>query len=158
MISAWWPRCRILRQRCAPFMTTSMKKSGNEAVPSPSRQRSRKTIPRYATIELIDRSGQQRFVIHNGRILQPAELRDVSKPANTRFKSETYFSETAKLKKGEIHVSHLTGFHVGKKEQLGSAPDSESAFGGREYEGVIRFATPLFEDRGQIQRHHCTVA
>ena len=107
----------------------------------------RKTIPTYATIELIDKSGMQRFVIHNGRILQPSELRDVSKPANTRFKSETYFSEAAKLQKGGIHVTHLAGFHVGKKEQLGSAPDSESAYGGREYEGVIRFAMPLFEDR-----------
>jgi len=110
----------------------------------------RKAIPRYATIELIDKSGQQRFVIHNGRVLPPAELRDVSRPANTRFQSETYFSETAQLKKGEIHVSRLTGYHVGKKEQLGSAADSESAYGGREYEGVIRFAMPLFEDRGRF--------
>jgi len=110
----------------------------------------RKAIPRYATIELIDKNGQQRFVIDNGRILPPSELRNVSDPANTRFKSETYFRDTASLKKGEIHVSRLSGLHVGKKEQLGSAPDSESAYGGREYEGVIRFAIPLFEDRGRF--------
>ncbi len=110
----------------------------------------KQTIPRYATIELIDKNGQQRLVIQNGRALKAGELADVSRPANTRFKSETYFTDTAKLKKGEIHVSHLTGFHVGKKEQLGTAPDSESAFGGRQFAGVIRFATPLFEDNGSF--------
>lgn len=110
----------------------------------------RKTIPRYATIELVDKYGQQQFVIHHGRILGRSELADVSRPANTRFRSETYFGETAKLKKGEVHVTHLSGFHIGKKEQLGTATDSEKAFGGSEYEGVIRFATPLFEDRGRF--------
>lgn len=121
-------------------------RSGSRTAPAELRT----TIPRYATIELIDVSGQQRFVIHSGRVLPSAELVDVSRPENTRFKSETYFSETARLKKGEVYVSHLSGFHVGKQEQLGSATDSENAFGGREYEGVIRFATPLFAANGSF--------
>lgn len=121
-------------------------RSGSLASPTETRIK----IPRYATIELIDKTGRQRFVIHNGSILPSPELRDVSLPANTRYKNETYFRDTAKLNKGEVSVSHLSGFHVGKKEQLGTAPDSESAFDGREYEGVIRFATPLFEDNGRF--------
>jgi signal transduction histidine kinase len=110
----------------------------------------RKNIPRYATLELIDKTGMQRFVIDHGRVLSVHELVDVSRPANTRFKSETYFQDTAKLRKGEIHVSHLTGFHVGKQEQLGTAADSENANGGREYAGVIRFAAPLFDKNGSF--------
>ena len=106
------------------------------------------SVPRYASLEFIDKNGRQRLVIQNGKPVPTEQLRDVSIPANTRFKSENYFAKTAALKKGEIHVSHVTGFHVSKKEQLGTAADSEHAYGGREYQGVIRFATPLFSQDG----------
>lgn len=106
------------------------------------------SIPRYASLEFIDKNGRQRFVIRGGETAPPGQLTDVSIPANTEFKSETYFAKTATLPKGEIYVSHVSGFHVGKKEQLGAAPDSEHAFGGREYRGVIRFATPLYTAGG----------
>jgi len=89
-------------------------------------------------------------VIENGQPLPTARLADVSVPANTRFKSETYFSETARLGKGEIYVSRVTGFHLSKQEQLGSAPDSESAFGGKEFAGVVRFATPVIDRQGRF--------
>ncbi len=108
----------------------------------------RKKIPRYSSIELIDTNGKQLFVIQDGRRVQDNELKDVSIPANTRFRSETYFRETARLKKGEVFVSHLTGFHLSKPEQLGNAPDSESAYSGKEYAGVIRFGTPIADDKG----------
>ena len=119
-------------------------RTGSSAAPGELR----KNIPRYATLELIGSDGVQQFVISNGRTLPKGELANISIPANTRFKRETYFQETARLKKGEIYVSHLTGFHVSKKEQLGTAHDSESALGGKEYSGVIRFATPLFDSKG----------
>ena len=109
----------------------------------------RRVIPRYSMLELIDRKGRQRIVIRDGKFLPRMELRDVSDPANTLYRGETYFRDTTKLKRGEIFVSHLSGFHVAKKEQLGDAPDSESAFGGREYVGVIRFATPIFGRGGE---------
>jgi signal transduction histidine kinase len=108
------------------------------------------SLPRYASLEFINKRGRQRFVIRDGEIVPPGQLADVSIPANTEFKSEDYFAKTASLKKGEIYVSHVSGFHVGKKEQLGAAPDSEHAFGGREYRGAIRFATPLYTSRGQF--------
>lgn len=102
------------------------------------------SIPVYSSLELIDKTGKQRFAIDSGKILPPKQLKDISKPANTRFKIEDYFKKTASLKKGEIYVSHLTGYHIPKKKQLRGAQDSESAFGGEEYQGIIRFATPLY--------------
>jgi len=111
----------------------------------------RETIPRYWSLEIVDRTGEQRFVIRHGRRLAPAELANVADPANTEFKSERYFADTIGLKRGEIQVSHLTGFHVGKAEQLGSATEPELAAGGKEYRGVIRFSTPLYSRNGALR-------
>ncbi len=110
----------------------------------------REWVLRYASLALIDRDGRETFVIRDGRTLSQSELRDVSVPANTEFKSEEYFRIARKLKKGEIYVSHLTGFHVSKAEQLAGAGDPENAFKGKSYKGVIRFATPLYDKRGNF--------
>ena len=109
----------------------------------------REMIPRYWSLEVIDRTGQQRLVIRHGQVLPRGKLVNVSDPANTEFKSERYFAKTIGLKKGEIYVSHLTGFHISKAEQLAGASEPELAFGGKEYRGVIRFATPLYAPSGQ---------
>ncbi|NVN98339.1 MAG: HAMP domain-containing protein [Geobacteraceae bacterium] len=108
-------------------------------------------IPVYSSLELIDKKGKQRFVISSGRILPVDELKDISNQANTGFRSEDYFRKTASLKKGKIYVSHLTGFHVSKKEQLRGAQDSETAYGGKEYQGVIRFATPIYGSDNEFE-------
>ncbi|MBT0653899.1 PAS domain-containing sensor histidine kinase [Geomobilimonas luticola] len=110
----------------------------------------REWFPRYASLSIVDRSGQETFAIQEGRILPRGELRDVSLPANTEFKSEEYFLKTRSLKPGEIYVSRLTGFHVSKQEQLSGALDPESAVHGKEYRGVIRFATPMTDSRGKF--------
>jgi signal transduction histidine kinase/HAMP domain-containing protein len=110
----------------------------------------REWVPRYASLAVIDRNGRETFVIRNGRVLNSSELRDVSVPANTEFKNEEYFGITRKLKKGEMSVSHLTGFHVSKAAQLAGAGDPENAFNGKTYKGVIRFASPLFDKRGNF--------
>ncbi len=120
------------------------RRAGSAEKPSEERV----TIPIYASLELIDKSGRQRFVIKEGKELPAEQLKNVSIPSNTEFRSENYFEKTAALKKGGIYVSHLTGFHVAKKEQLGSASDSEHAFGGKEYRGVIRFSTPIYRTGG----------
>jgi signal transduction histidine kinase len=105
-------------------------------------------IPLYRTIAFIDRNGKERLVIRDGLFVPPAELRDVSTPSGTEFKSETYFSRIKSLRQGEVYVSHLTGFHVSKQEQLAGAADPESAYNGATYEGVIRFGSPVFDSRG----------
>ncbi|RNC67316.1 MAG: sensor histidine kinase [Desulfuromonadales bacterium] len=110
----------------------------------------REWIPRYSSLAVIDRTGHETFVIRNGKTVPKEELRDVSSPAGTEFLSEEYFSKVRDLKGGEIYVSRLTGFHVSKAEQLAGAQEPESAFGGKEYRGVIRFATPLFDADGSF--------
>lgn len=108
----------------------------------------RKLTPLYRSVAFIDRNGKERVVIRDGVIMKPSELRNVSVPANTEFKSENYFHRTKELRHGEIYVSHLTGFHVSKQEQLSGAADPESAFNGKIYEGVIRLGSPLFDKQG----------
>lgn len=105
-------------------------------------------LPLYRTIAFIDKNGRERIVIRDGHFVGAAGLHNVSNPADTEFKSEDYFSRIRKLRRGEIYVSHLTGFHVSKQEQLAGAADPESAFKGAEYNGVIRFGTPQFDNNG----------
>jgi signal transduction histidine kinase len=119
-------------------------RSGSAAAPREAHQ----YLPLYRSISLIDRSGQERLVIRDGRFLPATELRNVSNPANTEFKSEEYFGKIRALKSGEIYVSHLTGYHVLREEQLAGASDPESAYAGKSYQGVIRFGSPLFDQSG----------
>ena len=109
---------------------------------------SRELIPLYHSIALIDAGGQERVVIRDGRFLGGAELHNVSDPANTEFLSEDYFRRVRAFKRGKIYVSHLTGFHVSRQEQLAGAPTPESAYNGSSYQGVIRFGAPLFDSAG----------
>ncbi len=110
----------------------------------------RKNIHRYASLEVIDRQGQQRLVIRQGRSILASELRNVADPTATDFKSEDYFRRAAALSQGEIYVSHVTGFHVGKQAQLRGETDPERAMGGDEFVGVVRFATPRFDVQGRF--------
>jgi signal transduction histidine kinase len=108
----------------------------------------RELIPLYRSLAIIDKNGRERLVIRDGLFLSPAELRDVSTPAGTEFKNEEYFSRIKGMRPGDIYVSHLTGFHVSKQEQLAGAADPESAYNGASYDGVIRFGSPLFDRQG----------
>jgi len=101
----------------------------------------RRKIPLYRTITLIDASGQELMSIHNGRTLPAASLKNVSLPEQTEFKSETYFTAIRRMAPGEIHVSRVTGWHVSIQEQQA----------GRQFEGVVRFGTPLFNQDGQFE-------
>lgn len=110
----------------------------------------REWIPIYSSLAIVERNGREIFAISDGKALPAAQLRDVSNPATTEFLSEEYFRLTRGLKRGEIHVSHLTGFHVSRDEQLAGAAEPEEAFTGREYRGVVRFSTPLFDAAGRF--------
>ncbi|ANA39829.1 PAS domain-containing sensor histidine kinase [Geobacter anodireducens] len=110
----------------------------------------RESIPRYASLAVIDAHGRETLVIREGSIVPESGLRTVADPARTEFLREDYFQRARQLKRGEIIVTHVTGFHVGKDEQLAGAREPEDAYGGREFRGVIRFATPLFDKRGRF--------
>ncbi len=102
-------------------------------------------IPLYKEISFIDENGQEKIKIKNGSIVNTELLQNVKYPRNTTYLIENYFNETKKLKDNEIYVSHLAGFYVGKKEQLGKASSPEEAVEGKKYDGVIRFSTPVYK-------------
>ncbi|MEW6352158.1 MAG: ATP-binding protein [Thermodesulfobacteriota bacterium] len=108
-------------------------------------------LPLYREVAFIGADGREKIKIESGRITGPNELRDVSKPELTTYKSEQYFRETAKLKEGHVYVSHVTGWFVSKEEQLQGAASVEEAVQGKKFEGVIRFATPCFTDDGPFE-------
>jgi signal transduction histidine kinase/HAMP domain-containing protein len=110
----------------------------------------REWVPLYSSLAVIDARGRETFVIHNGTILSPGRFRDVSNPRNTEFLSEDYFEKTKRMKPGEVYVSHVTGFHLGKEEQLAGATDPEHAVDGKEFRGVVRFATQVTDDGGRF--------
>ncbi len=108
-------------------------------------------LPLYREIAFIGPDGVERIRIENDRIVEPGELRDVSKPESTTYKSERYFEEVKKLNAGEIYASHVTGWHVTREEQLQGAQSPEEAVEGRKYEGVVRMATPCHGADGHVE-------
>ncbi len=102
-------------------------------------------IPLYKEIAYIGFNGQEKIKIKDGKVVKGFQLVNDKDPRNTTYLNENYFTETAKLKYGEVYVSHLSGFFVNKKEQLGNAKNPEDAIEGGKYDGVIRFATPIYK-------------
>jgi hypothetical protein len=93
-------------------------------------------IPLYKEMALIDKNGNEQIKIVDGQATK--KLVNVSNPANTTYKTEDYFAKTKNLNKGEFYVSPVTGFYIDK-----------AAFEkGQRFEGVIRFATPVFNKDG----------
>jgi signal transduction histidine kinase/HAMP domain-containing protein len=108
----------------------------------------REEIPLYYELAFIGVDGKERLRIVDDRIVRM--LRDVSDPANTSFLTETYFIEARELPAGEIYVSHVTGWHVNREEQLRGAPTPEVAVEGATYRGVVRFAMPVRDRAGRL--------
>ncbi|KIH77002.1 His Kinase A (phospho-acceptor) domain-containing protein [Geoalkalibacter ferrihydriticus] len=109
----------------------------------------RENVPLYREVTLVGADGRERLRIENG--VPRTDLRDLSDPRNTTYLTEDYFLRARELPPGEIHVTHLTGWHVGKQEQLGDAATPEEAVEGAKYEGVVRFAKPLHDQDGALQ-------
>jgi hypothetical protein len=93
--------------------------------------------PLYTEMTLIDKNGNELIKIVGGAVAKSA-LTNVSKPANTKYKSEDYFIKASKLNKGEVHISHVTGWYVNKF-------DFDK---GKRFQGIIRMATPIFSKEG----------
>jgi hypothetical protein len=94
--------------------------------------------PLYSEMSLIDRSGNEIVRIVNGAVAGKNQLRNVAAPGGTTYKSEDYFSKAVGLGKGDVYVSHVTGWYVTKQE-------FEK---GKRFSGVVRFATPIFDKGG----------
>lgn len=111
------------------------------------------SVPIYKEITFIDLTGQEKIKVREGRI--SSNLVDVSLKQNTYCKAEEYFPSLEKLERGEIYVSSVIGAHrkgwLYKSEQ-GIKVRPESAHAGKEnpygkrFEGIIRWATPVYEE------------
>ncbi|HVN72436.1 MAG TPA: cache domain-containing protein [Desulfomonilia bacterium] len=97
-------------------------------------------LPLYVEMSLTDKNGNELIKIKNGKIVPKNELVNVSNPANTTYKTEDYFLKAKELNKGDVYISHVTGWYVNKAE-------FEK---GKRFEGIIRMATPLFDKQGFI--------
>jgi len=95
-------------------------------------------VPLYKEMVLLDKNGKEQIKVVDGQAVPAKRLVNVSDPANTTYKTEDYFAKTKKLNKGEIYVSPVTGWYVDK-----------AAFEkGERFSGVVRFATPVFNQDG----------
>jgi len=95
-------------------------------------------MPLYVEMALIDKNGNEQIKIVDGQAVPANKRVNISNPANTEYKTEDYFAKTKNLNKGEIYVSPVEGYYVNKAEF-----DK-----GKRFEGVIRFATPIFNKDG----------
>jgi signal transduction histidine kinase/HAMP domain-containing protein len=105
-------------------------------------------LPLFWEMAFVGPDGRERLRIVNDRV--DRRLRDVSIPTNTTYLTENYFRGARDLPPGKIYVSHVTGWHVSKDEQLRGAPNPESAVEGGKYEGVVRCATPVRDGSGRL--------
>ncbi len=111
-------------------------------------------MPIYREIAFVDLTGQEQIKISNECIAYPFtcymkinnELLDVSKSANTLYKSETYFSESKNLKEGEVYIGSPIGYHLPPEIAYASAQYRP----GERYRGVLRMAAPVFENGKHI--------
>jgi len=94
--------------------------------------------PLYTEMKLIDGNGNEVIKIAGGAVAPKSALTNVRNQANTKYKSEDYFIKASKLNKGEVYVSHVTGWYVNKFE-------FEK---GKRFQGIIRMATPIFGKEG----------
>ncbi len=111
--------------------------------------------PLYREVTFIDLNGLERIKIRDGEI--SSKMADVSKKEQTYCKAEDYFAYLERLKKGEVFVSRVVGPYV--KGWLDNTPEgirvrAESAYAGQEnphgkrFEGIIRWAAPVFDNKG----------
>ncbi|MEM7798037.1 MAG: hypothetical protein AAF633_02505 [Chloroflexota bacterium] len=109
-------------------------------------------IPIYRELTYIDQNGQEQFKIRDGVVLEQEELTNVSNLENTTYRFEAYFAETIDLPAREVYVSEVTAYHVYQSNQPGNLLNvseyTPSVFG--EYEGVIRFGSPIYSSSGQL--------
>jgi hypothetical protein len=111
-------------------------------------------MPIYREIVFVDMDGQEQVKVNNECREYPFtcgmkagdELKDVSRPANTLYKSETYFAESEKLKPNEVYIGSPIGFHLPPEIAYASAQYRP----GQRYRGVLRMAAPVFENGKRI--------
>ncbi len=122
--------------------------------------------PLYHEMTFVGLDGQERLKVSSTDLL-PHELRDVSRRENTFCKAESYFSELAELRPGQIAVSRVIGPYLPSpligtytpartaKAGIPFAPE-QAAYAGKEnpvgkrFQGLVRWATPVYQGGKKI--------
>ena len=134
-------------------------------------------VPYYDEITFVDTNGVEQIKIttNSTKVNYPlsSEKKDVSQKENTYVKAETYFEEVQDMEAGEIYVSDVIGAYVGSnyigmyiEENVDRAaeergyeidydPESQAYAGeenpnGTRFEGIVRWATPVTDDSGEV--------
>lgn len=124
--------------------------TGNISTPTTTRL----TLPIYPEIAYINRVGKEVIRLDNGQVIPENQLRDVSNPANTTYKTEDYFAKTRVLPRGEVYASRVQAWHTSTPLQpSGGRVANNVALSQNfdKYEAVIRFATPLYSETNQFE-------
>ncbi len=118
--------------------------------------------PLYLEMTFIDLAGNEIVKVGTARQLSSAR-KNVSDPANTYCRAETYFQALKQLKPGEIYVSEVIGPYVrghmigtysrvrAEKQGIAFAPE-QSGYAGKEnpvgirFQGLVRWGTPVVDD------------
>ncbi len=120
------------------------------------------SAPLYYELTYLNLNGQELLKASRGNVL-PKGLRNVSLKVNTWSKAETYFQALKTLKPGEIYVSEVIGPYVPsriigpvtpnntQRADIPFEPEKEAYAGqenplGKQFLGVVRWATPVVRD------------
>lgn len=117
------------------------------------------SLPLYREITLLDLNGHE---VAKSSDINP-DLVTVTERHATFAASENYFDDLTRLQQGEIYVSEVIGayqptlligpYNKARTDKAGAdfAPENSAYAGlenpvGKRFEGIIRFATPVFEN------------
>ncbi|MFZ7110058.1 MAG: HAMP domain-containing sensor histidine kinase [Desulfatiglandales bacterium] len=149
----WPPRERESAPEPLHWQNEENKVSWRQRPPCSFKRESR---PLYKEITFIDLQGNEKIKIVDGRISK--DLRRVSIKENTYCRAEDYYSHLHKLDKNELYVSRVIGPYVKGwlyTDENAIKVKPESAYAGKEnpggerFEGIVRWATPVFGKQGR---------
>ena len=98
--------------------------------------------PLYKEITFLDLNGEE---LAKSSSLNENKL-NVAQKANTYLNAETYFARLKNLKEGDIYVSEVIGAYVPTEAAYSGAENPL----GRRFDGIIRFATPVYKSNKPI--------
>ena len=160
-LNTWEPKEKETQNKV--YKIANLKDNQKEFNSNHSPKISFKKIPLYKEIQVIDLKGNE---IYKTSSIKNKKI-NIKNQSETYCKAENYFEDLQKLKKGEIYVSNVIGEYVqsgligtftkAKAKKMGIDFDPyTNAYAGKEnpvgkrFEGIIRFATPIYKNNKKI--------
>ncbi|HKJ27153.1 MAG TPA: cache domain-containing protein, partial [Anaerolineales bacterium] len=101
----------------------------------------RRQEPLYMDVAWVGADGLERVKVQDGQVIPEGDLRSVDDPDTSRYPAAGWFADTVSLPDGECYVGHLNGYFL--------SADAYQA--GQRYDGIIRFARPVFSADGALE-------